>query len=230
MSLLDGLISWWGLDELSGTRYDAFGTNHLSDHNTVGSATGKVNKAADFEVSNSEYLYRASNASLQFGDEDFTIACWVKLESFSDGYRFFVTKANNLTPEYSLDAVYPNFRFYVRNSSGTLTPIAKSGATTGVWHYLVGWHSASANKVYLQLNNGTPVSASHSGGCNAGSNAFLIGSYVDNGGALYMDGLIDEVALWRRVLTTEERSALYNGGAGLSFSDLFPKAMSVVWL
>ena len=31
------------------------------------------------------------------------------------------------------------------------------------------------------------------------------------------DGLIDEVGLWRRVLTPAERTTLYNCGAGLTY-------------
>lgn len=37
-SLLDGLVSYWPLDETSGVRYDAVGGNHLADVNTVGCA------------------------------------------------------------------------------------------------------------------------------------------------------------------------------------------------
>lgn len=40
MALTDNLISWWSLDEASGTRYDSHGTNHLTDNNTVSSEAG----------------------------------------------------------------------------------------------------------------------------------------------------------------------------------------------
>lgn len=41
MSLLDGLVSFWDMDETSGMRYDAYGPNHLADNNTVGYVAGK---------------------------------------------------------------------------------------------------------------------------------------------------------------------------------------------
>src|SRR6056300_304684 len=48
------LVSFWKLDEASGTRVDAFGSNDLTDNNTVGQGTGTVYaNAADFERSNS---------------------------------------------------------------------------------------------------------------------------------------------------------------------------------
>lgn len=37
-----GLVSFWNLDELSGTRNDDYGTNHLTDNNTVTSADGII--------------------------------------------------------------------------------------------------------------------------------------------------------------------------------------------
>ena len=33
--LLDGLVSYWSLDEQSGARADSVGGNHLTDNNTV---------------------------------------------------------------------------------------------------------------------------------------------------------------------------------------------------
>lgn len=37
-----GLVSYYGFDEMSGTRVDSHGSNDLSDENTVGHADGKV--------------------------------------------------------------------------------------------------------------------------------------------------------------------------------------------
>ena len=44
--LLTGLVSYWELDEANGTRYDAHGTNDLTDGNSLPSNTGKVNALA----------------------------------------------------------------------------------------------------------------------------------------------------------------------------------------
>ena len=45
-----GLVSYWALDETSGTRYDSHGSNDLTDNNTVGYTTGVQGNAADFIV------------------------------------------------------------------------------------------------------------------------------------------------------------------------------------
>lgn len=47
--LLTSLIAHWKLDEASGTRNDSHGTNHLTDNNTVTTATAKLGtNAAQF--------------------------------------------------------------------------------------------------------------------------------------------------------------------------------------
>jgi len=48
-----------------------------------------------------------------------------------------------------------------------------------------------------------------------GASDFAIGARRDTA-PLYFDGRIDEVGLWKRVLTTAERTALYNSGAGVA--------------
>jgi hypothetical protein len=42
-----GLVSFWNLDEISGTRSDAHGSNHLTDNNTVTYAAGLASEGVD---------------------------------------------------------------------------------------------------------------------------------------------------------------------------------------
>ena len=79
--LLTNLVSYWTLDEASGTRADSHGTNHLTPTNAPVGATGKIGNGCDFESSSAQYLSCASNPTLQTGDVDFTIAAWVYVEN-----------------------------------------------------------------------------------------------------------------------------------------------------
>src|SRR3972149_4825629 len=74
------LISFWELEEASGTRTDSHGANNLTDNNTVTQAVGKVGNAAQFTAANSEWLDRANEAGLQPG-VDFTFTFWLYLDS-----------------------------------------------------------------------------------------------------------------------------------------------------
>src|SRR5437868_1055887 len=76
-----GLVSYWPLNETSGTRLDVHGANHLTDNNTVTRALGIRNEAGQFTRANSEYLSIPHNASLSLSNTSFTIALWACLDS-----------------------------------------------------------------------------------------------------------------------------------------------------
>ena len=73
-SLFDDLVAYWNLNETSGDRADATGNGHtLTDNNTVGYATGKINNAASFVAANSGYLSIAD----PFYYNEITICGWI---------------------------------------------------------------------------------------------------------------------------------------------------------
>lgn len=212
MSLLTDLVSHWKLNEASGTRADSHGSNDLTDNNTVTSATGKIGDAGDFEADNTEYLTRADNSSLSLGaDVDFTIAAWVNPETVVGGV---VDKRTNNTTgiEYSLAFNGGLARLSIGNGS-TNTFVEGGSFSAGTWYFLVAWHSSADNKIYIQIDNGTPVEAAWTGGTQDTTAELRIGRAANN----YFDGLIDSVSFWKRVLTSDERTSLYNSGNGLDY-------------
>src|SRR6185437_5439414 len=82
MALGDNWISFWELEEASGTRIDAVTAsgNDLTDNNTVTQGTGIVGNCGQFTKVNSESLSRASNASLQFTGS-WSITAWFLKDS-----------------------------------------------------------------------------------------------------------------------------------------------------
>jgi concanavalin A-like lectin/glucanase superfamily protein len=220
MALTDSLISWWELGEASGTRADSHGTNHLTDNNTVLSAVGKVGNAADIERDNVEYLSCASNSTLQMGDIDFTICCWVKVEQTDGLLVQLVSKDNSNSPaenDFNLTCD-PTFRFF---TNWAHIPNSGITPTLGVWYFVVGWHDAVANTHNIQVDNATPVSVSTAGDAPVVSTSeFQIGARQWAASRQSFDGLIDQVAIWKRLLTTDERTALYNSGNGVAYADL----------
>lgn len=223
MALTDNLVAFWELEEASGTRVDATGRgNDLTDNNTVLQGTGKVGNCADFELSNSEYLSRADNADLSVGDIDFTIAAWVKLESLvADAAIVAKGGVNDLSYGLDVNSGTTKFRFRVSSAAGFTNLTGVDATTFGVvsetvWYFVVAWHDATANTINIQVNDGTVDSTSYSAGSYDGSAEFRIGAF-DFYGA-YWDGLIDQVGLWKRTLTSGERTSLYNGGSGLSYA------------
>jgi hypothetical protein len=219
VALTDSLVAYWSLDEASGTRVDATGRgNDLTPVGTPGSAAGTVGSAVDLSSGNS--LSRASGADVSPGNVDFTLAFWVRFDAIPGAADVLGKWAGGGQLEYDVYLPGPfNHLQFICSTTGSDFP-AVAAATFGLlsattWYFVVAWHDAAANTLNIQVNNGAVDSAPHAGGVFQGSTALLLGG--SNFGAP-MDGRLDEVALWHRVLTSDERTALYNGGAGLAYA------------
>lgn len=226
MSLYTNLISFWELEEASGTRVDAVvaSGNDLTDVNTVTQNTGKVGNCAQFTSANSECLSHSNNASLTTGDIDFTIAGWVYFDSVSANESPWSKWTAGTEAEYALDDAGAGgaWRWYVYFNGSSADVLTSSAVpTTATWYYVVCWHDSIANTISIQVNDGTVDSKAHSTGVFQGTSAFALGSRGASAGE-FMPGRIDQVGFWKRVLTSGERTQLYNSGAGLSYAAMAP--------
>lgn len=220
-SLLSGLVAYWKLDEASGTRSDSVGANHLVDNNTVTQAAGKLGSAAHFAAASSERLSTSDSAALSTGDIDFTLAGWVWLDT-KTGSRVLFGKDGPVSGGREFRVLYESstdrFRFAV-SPDGTATTVVVASAAgspaANAWYFVVAWHDATANRIYIQVNDGPVESVAHTPGVIDGANPFEIGATTGNG--VYMDGRLDAVGVWKRVLSVAERTDLYNTGLGCDY-------------
>lgn len=221
MALADAVasaVAAWTLDEASGTRADSVGSNDLTDNNTVGSAAGQFDTAADFETDNSEYLNIADNADLSTGDIDFEIRCWVKFETKAANMAI-VTKREALEYQLWYSSGNDRIRFVWGQNAVEATAENFGSPSTGVWYLIHAWHDATNNVVGIAVNAGTANTVADTG-ANAvdGNGTFNIGR--DPAFGMYWDGLIDDVVILKGyILDATERSEDYNGGTGVAFAD-----------
>lgn len=219
MSLLDGLVSWWDLEEASGTRYDAHGSNHLTDVNTVGSGAGVVGNAAVFVRTNAEYLSCVSDA-FGLGASEWTLDFWMRIDDdgFADPRQLCIVADGNLALQMfyvvgqrAVLDVFSDSGTRYRATLGSALPhgewlhvtLMRSGGQVSITVEGVG--SASAN-----MPAGTPIRGGSSHELRLG----------DGGDGKRMNGAMDSVGIWSRALNGSEVLALYNGGAGRSYADL----------
>lgn len=222
MALADGLISLWKTDETSGTRVDAHtGGNDFSDNNTVTSATGILGNAAQFTSANAEWLSRVDNASLSLGDVDFMYSLWFLCDD-TNTTRPIISKWTDSGNQRAMLLQWvanTGPKFWASSNGSTFPSVAWSSMPTGsAWHFCCFGHDSVANELFIQVDNGTTVTFSHSAGVFDNTADFLVGAYNAAVGAFF-NGRIDELAFWKgRVPSLAERTELYNGGAGLAFS------------
>jgi hypothetical protein len=222
VALSDNLIAYWSLDEASGNAIDAHSTHDLTDTNTVGAATGKVNGARDFERGNTEVFSIADNDDLSVGDIAFSIAAWVQLESKFADEMVIACKSSAGNGDWFLhyNDGLDRFQFQVFTAGGfggsaTANADNLGSPSTATWYFVVAWHDPTANTINICVNDGTVNSTSHSGGVgDFASTIFHIGG---DPFANYWDGLIDEVGFWKKVLSASEITELYNAGSGRDY-------------
>jgi hypothetical protein len=239
-SLTDSLISYWKLDESSAgagavTRNDSHSTNHLTDNGTTPSAVGKIGNAAQFTAANSERLTIADNASLSVGDIDFTWAFWLYMDS-TTGYQAYISKDSDDGSggafEIRKEEGETRPTWLIRQSGGSDCARVQWGGSalsTGTWYYVVCYHDAANNIAGIGVND-VFTTASTTGTPFDDPGKLAIGG--SSAAAGYSSCRIDEVGFWKRMLTADERTQLYNGGAGLSYDDFVssqsnpPRAMT----
>jgi hypothetical protein len=221
MALIDNLISYWKLDEASGNALDAHGANALTETSgTIASAAGKIGNARDFEATgDTEYFEIADNADLSTGDVDFAFQCWINAESVGANRRIAGKWGSAGNLEWLLLVTSSDLvRFQVSNDGTASVSVEASthGAiVAATWYHVACWHDSVNNQIGVAVNAGTPNTTAHSTGVFDSATAFTLGAA---NATQHWDGLLDEAAFWKgRILTSQERTDLYNGGAGLAY-------------
>lgn len=200
MALTDDLVSYWKLDEASGNATDSHGTNALTNV-SAGSVPGKVGNARDFDTGT--YLFIGDNASLSVGSTDFAIAFWVRFDSLS-GLKFVLRKGEE-------------FYIYHNGASLVFEALTTGGyavrtigtVTTGTWFFVVIWWDNTNGSMCSSLNANAAATTSLGSTFRDHNGSFVIGNSFN--------GSVDEMGFWKRVLTSDERTQLYNGGNGLAY-------------
>ena len=171
--------------------------------------------ASQFTAANSEYLSVANDANLQFGDEDFTIACALYLDSTGEPYRIPMGKWNDSANVrewtfYFNDATAKYGFFVSSNGTANNGVFTSSTISTGAWHYIVGVHDSVNNLLKISIDGGAFATAAYSAGCNANTSPFRFGASAT--ATEFWDGRICKGSVWRRALSAAEAAQLYNSG------------------
>jgi hypothetical protein len=213
------LVSYWNLDEVSGTRADSHGSNTLTDNNTVTSVnSGPVGTVAQFTAANSEYLSSVDDNSGLSVDGDHTFTAWVYLPASGSNQSI-------LSQRTSGDGAY-QFYFdtgdklhaYVTDSvAGFSEPVTAVASAIG-WHFCVMTYTASDKKLRVYVDEGAAAAgAALANGPVASAQDFNIGRLASS---IYTNAKIARVGTWTSVLGASTITSLFNSGNGKSYSDL----------
>ena len=211
-TLKTGLVSFWELEEASGTRADSHGTNPLVPTGTPTNIAGKVGNCV-VTTTSTNYLTCADNADLNASGKDFTIAGWVYWSANNEIAKKGISFGQN---EWVLDIFFTGssnvFRLRTISSDGNTTDAAAQSATplsVNTWYFVCATYTLATKTATVSTNAGTRATATGASTIPNKTDPFRLGN---------LNGRLDQFGWWDRVLTPTEEAALYNGGAGLSYA------------
>ena len=217
-TLLNDLVSWWTMDDASGDRLDSHGSNDLdSTFKTVGYVAGHISGAGDFPGSGAGLYTLLTPHGLQAGARSFALSLWIEFDALGTQIPIQCGSgglaSNN---DWFLEHSASRLRFYVPDGGVWKIAVANTfGApTTATYYHVYGQYDYSTGVIGISINNGTLDTVA--GPATPNDAGYGVGFGVGVGA--YFNGRMDEIAFWAtRVLTTDERTELYNGGAGIGY-------------
>ena len=208
-ALTDGLVAYYSFDVGMNTT-DSLYSKNLTNYGVTWNAAGKIGEAGDYEKDNAEYALTPNMGDLSA----MTLCLWLKQETTSGSRRAFFGR---FAPDpHMYGDLYENNQIHVAggHSQDFMTGIYVAANTN--WHFVCYIGDSSGIGVYV---NGTWTSKTTDKVVLVNTNpTFEIGRYAASyQNYMGWDGLIDEVGIWNRILTSDEIEALYNSGDGLAY-------------
>lgn len=223
-TLTSNIVSYWKLDEASGNAADSVGSNTLTN-NSVTYGTGKINNGADFEGSSANQSLSITDASQSGLDitSDISFSFWWKPESVGAAEQYMVSKFPAAAGNYSYRLGYDgsgNINLTISNDGTSVENLYVSLGTinAGTWYHLVTtWKASTKTATHYKNGSSLGTAVGAMGSIHNGNTAFMLGNYSGSSANQGVDGFLDEVGIWNKVLTSDEVTELYNGGSGFSY-------------
>ncbi len=208
------------MEETRGVLPDMTGIQRLNEYIVKRKGLGLIFSTRDkvspvFNGGNTEKLRILSNSSLQVKPE-WEVVAWCFPRSTAT--QEIVSKAGNAPSLFEFSLRYSVSGY--AHASGTGSAYSNTttlNASLNTWHFLRLGRIAADNNIFLNLNNNASVTASQPTQAIS-SRDFSIGNWADDGRPL--NGLVDSVGRWDRLLTAVEYTFLYNLGNGVSFFEI----------
>ena len=220
--LTDNLIGYWKFD--NNAVDSSGGGRDLDLYGGAGFNTGLFGEALDLHKDSYQWAQRPVDDSVyNFSRSEFTIQVWVNLNILSVEQVLLEKFRGSSGPGWTL-TYYPNwpteeskkFHFYTGQSARIYSDDVQ--IAVGDWHQLIMQREMGMeredNIFSLFYDNKLIGSVIDDTIFSDSSNPLLFGRRNQEGQPFYLDGRLDEIAIWNRALTADEIAQLYNQGNG----------------
>lgn len=197
-----------------------------------GFAAGKIGQAFSFTTkkdgSDFSYATLGAPADLLMGDKaDFSVSMWVNYSNQVDDPPFISNKDWNSSNNKGWGIFTQgggNFRVNVTGPGGSsdkFNTTATPAVRDGTWHLITTtfWRGTNVT-IYVDGQLYGASSFATAGSIDTADLNFKVnigqdgsGAYTDGGSAEIVGALVDDLGIWRRVLTQQEVAGIYSAGA-----------------
>jgi hypothetical protein len=224
----DNLVAYIKFD---GDYADSSGhNNNAAPRGSPTLVAGKFGQAMQFTTDGATINYASLGkpADLNFADTtDFSVSMWVNWTASADDLPFISNKDWNSSDDIGWGVFSQgggNLRIQVTGTPGGSANKVSSSATPNIrdgnWHNVVTtfWRGKVAATYFdgaLVNTLGLTTTGSVDAGLETNIGQDGTGTYTD-GGRVHMTGNIDDVAIWRRALSTQEAARIASAAGDLS--------------
>jgi len=218
------LIAEYHFDEGSGAvAQDSSGSSNNGTVSGASWTSGVNGTALDFDGTD-DYVEVNEGDSWDFENGDFTVDFWVKMATINQ-YHMLIDINDGLSGGPGVSIMKHNTARIDVFINGNLDSFAWSSPQAHTWYYMV-LIRRSANLMMFIDGNQIDITGTSSENISGGTDGVRIGRAF-NPGNYYLDGLIDEVRIWSRSLSSleiQENYRTYNApdiaieSQGITFS------------
>lgn len=192
---------------------------NLTAIGTPGDIAAKFNNGKSF-IYGSTYakIADASCPSLEIPGS-ITVSVWAKPTNLGAFYSYIISKRTSSPSDAGYYLAIDNNSKPIFFAGGLATNnlvVAAAAVANNNLYHLVGVYDQSAGKLRIYINGSLSAEVTASGSIADGNKDFFI-ALNSNNASEGLDGILDDIAIFNRALSTQEISDLYNGNlAGAS--------------
>ena len=210
------ILAWWPFDETAGPTAAELIAGRVGTY--FGSPTpapGEVGNALQFHGS-PDFVGVANDPVWHFGVNDFSIELWANFSaptggSIGEPSDIFIGNDDGPGDQnkwfFALGGGFLNFHVNSPTLGPMFFPLAPFTPALNTWYHLAVTRAGSLYTLYI---NGTPVASATNTASIPSPSAFLTIGEAENIG--FVNGLLDEVTIYNRALTTAEISSIWAAG------------------
>ncbi|MFA7062070.1 MAG: LamG-like jellyroll fold domain-containing protein [Pedobacter sp.] len=205
------LVGLWRMD---GDWLDSSGNdNHGVPYNGATFSTTHIVGSFAGSFDGSDDYVQGTTSGFPLGSSSRTIMAWIKTgNATGDQAIFHYGVSNASVPSQSFQLIVTNGKAAIGNGTGTGIVVGTSLISDDKWHLLVGLYEGTSTNIARIYVDGIEQKSGVITAPATASQAFTVGRFLAGGGQF--NGLIDELAIYKRALTLDE--IIFHHASGIS--------------